>query len=197
MQVENRRRAALGGERHVGGDSQGRVVKFSERRHFVLLHCWGLQNVTVENEDCEDIDGFGLWLWGKQEKLLSLSSAQKEVFSFPVPPAMLSWCHGASVLSTQFRWQHVDCFPMGEMCWGCRQLARLLFSFWCWICLLNTVILPLCPADKGCLVAYAGGGEVQHSGGWCRLPVQQRSKVSHIGSIKLNKSCSVLTIQSD
>lgn len=103
-------------------------MKLLERRHFVLSHFWGLFKILLWKVRTEDIDGFGLWLWGKHlDKLLSLSSAQKEVFSFPVPPAILSWCHGTCVLSTQFRCQHVDCFPVGEMCWECRQLCQAAF----------------------------------------------------------------------
>lgn len=159
MQAGNRRITALGGGKAGWRWFAGKSGEVFRKKTLCAVTLLGTpQNVTVENEDCEDVDGFGPWLWGKHlEKLLSLSSAQKEVFSFPVPPATLSWCHGTSVLSTQFRHQHVGCFPVWEMCWERRQLARLLFSFWCWICLLNTVILPLYPADKCCLVAYAGG----------------------------------------
>lgn len=43
----NRRRVVLGGKKQVGGESQGRVVNFLERRHFVLSHCWGLSKMLL------------------------------------------------------------------------------------------------------------------------------------------------------
>lgn len=116
--MRNRRRAALvGGKKQAGGDLQGALVKILERGLCAVTLLGTPQNVTVENKDCEDIDGFELWLSRKHlEKLLCLFPAQKEVLSVPEPPAILSWCHGTAVLRTQFRCQCVRCFPVGEMC---------------------------------------------------------------------------------
>lgn len=116
--MRNRRRAALvGGKKQAGGDLQGGLVKILERGLCAVTLLGTPQNVTVENKDCEDIDGFELWLSRKHlEKLVCLFPAQKEVFPVPEPPAILSWCHGTAVLSTQFRCQCVRCFPVGEMC---------------------------------------------------------------------------------
>lgn len=196
-------------EKQVGGDVQGTAVKIFERRHFGLSHCFGVgacqrcfpppaPKVTVEKEDCEGIGGFGLCgcVW----------STWRNCSACPLPRRMCCpsrfICHYLpgvmAPLCSAHNADNVACFPEWEICWKWRQLARLLFSFGCWICLLNTVILPLCPNRQmlsGCVCWNVVRLNIR--GGWCRLLVQHRSKLGHIGSINFNKSCSILAIQSD
>lgn len=144
-----------------------------ERRHFVLSHCWGLPKML-------------LWKVRTVKTLVFWALAVGEAPGKTVEPVLCpegnvllpsATCH-TFLVSWHLCAQHAiqmsarGLFSCGRNVLRMQTACQAAF----FILVLNLFVKhchpsPL-PRKEICLVAYAGGGEVQHSGGWCRLPAQ-------------------------